>query len=784
MKRMNFYKKIVQRFVILLVVMFSSCNMQRSETVNKVNIIPKPVHVELKKGSFVLSNDTKITCSDELIELGNLFVQQTELISALKPVVTTDVIEVNVIVLNLDKTIEEEEGYKLDISKEKIVISGKNKAGILYGAQTLIQLISSGIHSKETIKIPCVAVDDYPRFKWRGMHLDVSRHFFTVDEVKKYIDIIAIHKLNMFHWHLTDDQGWRIEIKKYPKLTEVGAWREDRRREIWNIDDEQRVTYDKTKAYYGGFYTQKEIKDVVQYAQVRNITVVPEIEMPGHSRAALVAYPELSCFGYDTKVASAGYVGENWDFSDPFCAGNDASFEFLENVLEEVIDLFPSEYIHIAGDECSKNRWSQCSKCQARIKTEGLKDELELQSYFIKRVEKYLNSKGRKIIGWQEILEGGMNPSAAIMPWRGESALEICVEAAQVGHEVIMTPSDYLYFNAGWPAGNSISGLNMDLKNTYGYDPIPHGLEEKYQKSIIGLEACLWSEHTLTFKDVEYQVIPRIAALSEIAWTKQENKNWDDFSRRLNDVKAIYNKMDINYYIASPTGPADKTIFTDKAVVKFDSPSADIVIKYTIDGSLPTEKSKEYVSEFVVEETTTVTAASFDQFGQKSKDLTVLFEKQDYRQGKIIENPQSGIKYKTFNKRFRSATLVGGTPVKTGVIETVRIVDKNKSKHAGLILDGYINIPEKAIYTFFLASKDGSILHINDRLIVDNDGFHRGEDKEGNLIFKSEQVALDKGYQSFTIKYFDWGEGEMLRLFMQGSDGKKYEVTKEMLFHN
>ena len=631
--------------------------------------------------------------------------------------------------------------------------------------------------------LPSLIVEDHPRFKWRGMHLDVSRHFFSVTEVKKYIDILAMHKLNVFHWHLTDDQGWRIEIKKYPRLTETGAWREDRRGEIWAIDDNQRETYNETKPYYGGFYTQEEIKEVVQYAQDRSITVVPEIEMPGHSRAALVAHPELSCFGYETKVASAGYVGENWDFSDPFCVGNEMSFEFLQNVLDEVIDLFPSEYIHIAGDECSKNRWSQCSKCQVRIKTEGLKDEFELQSYFIKRIEKYINSKGRKIIGWQEILEGGMNPSAAIMPWRGESALEVCVEAAQGGHEVIMTPSDYLYFNAGWPVDKKISGLNMDLKSTYNYDPVPKGLDKKYQKSIIGLEACLWSEYTPTFADVEYQVMPRIAALSEIAWTKQEDKNWDDFNRRLDHMKAIYKKMDINYYVASPSGPNIKTVFTDKATVKFDAPAGGVKIKYTTDGTIPTEKSQEYISEFTVEETTTITAASFDQFGQKSKDLILLFEKQDFRQGEIIKNPKSGIKFRTFKGPFKSATLVDGIPVKTGILESVGIVDKSKSKDAGLILDGYISIPEKAIYTFFLASKDGSVLHINDRLVVDNDGFHKGEDKEGKLIFKSGQVALDKGYQPFTIKYFTWGEGEMLKLYMEGADGLKYELTKEMLFN-
>jgi hexosaminidase len=757
--------------VILSVLLLAACSSKKDV---KIAIIPKPFKVEAGSGSFAISEKTTLVCkSDDEKKIGQF------LIDALKKFNNVTLAEKNAetdaVVLSLNDTIKSlgDEGYKLIIANNKIEISAGKPAGLFYGVQSLIQLCGT----KGTVVIPCMTIEDKPRFAWCGMHMDESRHFQGKEFAKKFIDILAMHKLNIFHWHLTDDQGWRIEIKKYPKLTTVGAWREDREDENWNIDDDQRLPYPKDKPYYGGFYSQDDIREIVKYAQDRYITIVPEIEMPGHSRAALVAYPEVSCFGKEKKVASTGFVGEKWDFSDPFCAGKEETFEFIQNVLNEVMALFPSQYIHIGGDECSKRIWKTCPKCQARIKKENLKDEFELQSYFVKRIEKYLASKGKRMIGWQEIMEGGMDPSAMIMPWRGDDALKTALEAAQEGHQVIMAPSSYFYFNSGWS--------DLTLKKTYLYDPIPEGLDEKYHSAIIGLEACIWGEFTPTPASVEYQTMPRIAALAELGWTIKENKNWQCFQARLDDVKAIYKKMNINYYVPEPCGLEAKTIFTDKAIVSIDSAPAGTTIKFTTDGSDPVESSPVYKEKFEVTSTTTIKAESFDQYGQKSKITTGLFEKQDFRKSEdIAVMPENGIKYKSFKGRIKAADLVDqAIPSKCGIIDTIGVIDINGEADGGLVLEGLIGIPAEGIYTFYLASDDGSKLYIGDYNVVDNDGFHGGLDRKGNFIFKSGKIALGKGTHPITIKYFDWGGGEMLKVFIEGPGMEKQEVKKEMLFH-
>jgi len=641
--------------------------------------------------------------------------------------------------------------------------------------QTFLQTFSSDIISKSEIIIQNGFVNDYPLYNWRGMHLDVSRHFFSVKDVKKYIDILAMHKLNIFHWHLTDDHGWRIEIKKYPKLTEIGAFRKDRRSDKWGLADNQRKPYDDNKAFYGGFYTQDEIKEVVEYALERQITIIPEIEMPGHSRAALVAYPEYSCFQYDKELPTGGYVGDNWDFSDPFCAGKDSTFFFLQDILDEVIELFPSEYIHIGGDECSKNRWTQCPKCQDRIKNEGLKDEFELQSYFIQRIEKYINSKGRKIIGWQEILEGGINPSATIMPWKGTTALEVCVEAAKEGHDIVMSPSTYMYFNREWPNGDFVEGKALE--------------ENKFHKAIIGVEACAWSEHTQTFKDVEYQTMPRIAALAEVGWTA--HKNFDDFSSKLEILKAKYKKLDINYYIPFPTGLDDRTVFTDKANIELEVSQQNLIIRYTTNGSDPIKSSTEYKGIFTIDKTTTLKIATFDKYGQRSLVKTGMLVKQNFKKPDTLKQPKKGVKYSIIYDKFISAEQVGGITEKEGILDEIKLPKYKQGKELGFVFDGFINIPEKSIYTFGLSSRDGSILEIGDEIVVDHDGFHndyvtvinaKGE-KEKKIFFKKGEIALDKGLHQFKIRYFNWGNNPSIKLVIESPNLEKQEIKQSMLFN-
>jgi hexosaminidase len=423
------------------------------------------------------------------------------------------------------------EWYALGVMTDGIVISATTEAGLFRGSRTLIQLLEQG---RETGRLPCLSITDQPRFEWRGMHLDACRHFWSVEFTKKYIDLLARYKMNSFHWHLTEDQGWRIEIKKYPKLTELGAWRNGSQ-----VGPYARLQYDTIP--YGGFYTQEQIREVVAYAAARHINVVPEIEMPGHALAALAAYPHLGCTGGPYEVQRGWGV-----FEDVFCAGNDSVFTFLEDVLTEVMDLFPSKTIHIGGDECPKEAWKKCAKCQARMKDEGLKDEHELQSYFIQRIEKFVNSKGRKIIGWDEILEGGLAPNASVMSWRGT---EGGIAAARSGHYAVMSPGSHCYFDhyQGDPANEPLAfGGYTTVQKVYSYEPIPAELKPEEHKYILGAQGNMWTEYILTPEHVEYMAVPRMLALAEVLWTPKSKRNEADFIHRLENEFPKLEAMKVN----------------------------------------------------------------------------------------------------------------------------------------------------------------------------------------------------------------------------------------------
>ncbi len=410
------------------------------------------------------------------------------------------------------------EGYELIVNPDRVIIRAPQPAGLFYGTQTLRQLLPG--------PIPCLRIEDKPRFSWRGAMLDVARHFFPKEFVKRYIDLLAFHKLNVLHLHLTDDQGWRIEIKKHPKLTQIGAWREET-----NGDGKR----------YGGYYTQDDLREIVAYAAARHITVVPEIEMPGHALAALAAYPELSCTGGPFKVRTRWGIEQ-----DVYCAGNEKTFEFLQEVLDEVLAIFPSQFIHIGGDECPKARWKKCPKCQARIKAEGLKNEHELQSYFIRRMEKYLSSKGRRLIGWSEIREGGLPKNAALMDWIGGA-----VEGASDGHDVVMSPTSHCYFDyyqsqdtANEP--KAIGGY-IPLSKVYAFEPVPAKLAPSFHQHILGAQANLWTEYISTPQQAEYMTFPRLCALAEVVWSPADTRNWDDFSARLKTHLKRLDALGVNY---------------------------------------------------------------------------------------------------------------------------------------------------------------------------------------------------------------------------------------------
>jgi len=549
--------------VLLLSIWFFAFNNPYKDYQNSASdyqIIPKPVSLEMSNGRFLVDSKTKIVGASNLENEGKYFADMLNHVANTN--VTFEAGSSGNIQLKLDATIENEEGYTVSVTYDKIVISGKTTKGVFYGIQTLRQLMPASIESEtnqiEELTIPAVHIKDNPRYVYRGMHLDVGRHLFPVEFVKKYIDLIAMHKMNTMHWHLTEDQGWRIEIKKYPKLTEIGS-----KRHGTIIGHFPGTGNDETE--YGGFYTQEEVKDIVNYATERHVTVIPEIELPGHASAAIASYPFLSCFPEEPTVVNnnmgskAGkevqakgtpkIVQETWGvFDDVFCAGNEETFEFLENVLAEVIPLFPSEYIHIGGDESPKSNWKRCPDCQKRIKVNNLADEHELQSYFIQRIEKYVNAKGKKIIGWDEILEGGLAPNATVMSWRGEAG---GIEAAKQHHNVIMTPGHSCYFDHYQTENKANEPLAIGGKTTvadvYAYDPTPKELTEEESTYILGAQGNVWTEYMETSDYVEYMVLPRMTALSEVVWSPKEAKDWDDFKSRLNTMKARYDIMKLNY---------------------------------------------------------------------------------------------------------------------------------------------------------------------------------------------------------------------------------------------
>ncbi len=549
-----------------------------------VNIIPQPNSVQAKAGEFVLSSSTVISYdnadSKRMAELFQAYVN-TQYGISLK---TAEKKSGRNVIRFVSSAKGNEEAYQLEVSPQNIEVSGVN-AGLFYGYQSLVQLLP--LSGAADIKVGAVSITDEPRFAYRGLHLDVGRHMFPVSFIKKYIDILSSYKLNVFHWHLTEDQGWRLEIKKYPKLAEVGGFRKQTLIGNYKRDGD----YDHTP--YGGFYTQEEAREVVAYAKERFVTVIPEIEMPGHALAALQAYPELGCTGGPYDAAQTWGV-----FDQVFCAGKDQTFEFLQNVLDEVIDIFPSAYIHIGGDECPKAEWKKCPHCQKRIKDHNLKDEHELQSYFIQRIEKYVNSKGRRIIGWDEILEGGLAPNATVMSWRGDTG---GIAAASQGHDVIMTPNSYgLYLDhKQGPDRNreplSIGGYST-MEKIYGSDPVPQQLEESRRKHVKGVQGNVWTEYIETPNKVEFTIYPRILALSEIAWTNPAYKNWKEFSEvRTARALARVDQTATRYRVPEVYGLKDTVIYASEYVIRGLKPSVEGgKIYYTLDDYDPSDLDLEF----------------------------------------------------------------------------------------------------------------------------------------------------------------------------------------------
>ncbi len=589
-------KKIVALFLLVFVI--SSCSQKLKGGITP-QIIPTPLNQGIKEGQFVLNNATGIKYPEALKVSAELLKSFIENGSDFQLKTSNDIEFI------LDSELNNKEGYVLDVQPKKIKIRASTDQGAFYAVQSLKQLLPPEFENKslkeKQIAIECVTIHDAPQFKYRGMHLDVGRHFFSVNFIKKYVDALAMLKMNTFHWHLTEDQGWRIEIKKYPKLQEVGAFRNETL--VGHYNDEPQQFDGK---HYGGFYTQDEIKDIIAYAQARHVTVIPEIEMPGHSQAAIAAYPELGCSNEKVEVATKWGV-----FEDIYCT-KDETFNFLEDVLDEVLELFPSNYIHIGGDEAPKIRWKTCNDCQHRIKTEGLKDEHELQNYFITRIEKYLNSKGRQIIGWDEILEGGLAPNATVMSWRG---IHGAVEAAKQHHNVILTPGSHCYFDHYQSKNSSeplaIGGF-LPLDKVYSFNPIPEELTEEESEYVLGAQGNIWTEYIPTEAQVEYMAFPRILAMSEVVWSNPENKNYDDFVSRVENFNRRLDILDINYANHLYEVEGNLISENDKILYRLESLIKGKTKRYTLDGSEPNINSETYSTPIVITKSVTLKAAVFN----------------------------------------------------------------------------------------------------------------------------------------------------------------------------
>lgn len=597
MKRVSF------NLMGVLCILFSTCFYACSEkrTLNSdYEIIPKPLDVNCKgDASFLLKDGVSVIYPEnnqKMQDNAEFLVDYVEKQTGVKLTSHAGMPVDGAICLTLDLNDDNAEAYKLIVNDKRVCISGASEAGVFYGIQTLRK--SLPVAQDINVNLSAVEIYDKPRFAYRGAMLDVARHFYTVDEVKTFIDMLALHNINRFHWHLTDDQGWRIEIKKYPKLMSVASERKETVVGRWYSG-----IYDGKP--YGGYYTQDELRDVIDYAAKRHITIIPEVDLPGHMQAALTAYPELGCTGGPYEVRTIWGVSQ-----DVLCVGNDFTLQFVKDVLSEVADIFPSEYIHIGGDECPKVRWEKCPKCQERIKSLGLKSdakhtkEQRLQSYMIQEAAKYLKEKGKRIIGWTEILEGGLVPDATLMSWIGESG---GIEAAHQHHDVIMTPNTYLYFD--YYQSKKVEdeplaiGGYLPIEKTYNYEPMPKELTKEEQQYIKGVQANLWTEYIPVFSQVQYMVLPRLGAAAEVQWTDPSKKDYKDFLRRVPHLVAVYDCYGWNYATHVYDVNVDMKADTVNHVLNVQlSTMADDPIYYTLDGQDPTEKSLKYTKPFTIDQ--------------------------------------------------------------------------------------------------------------------------------------------------------------------------------------
>jgi hexosaminidase len=675
------------------------------------HIVPQPLSVTPGSGSFTLGPGTVIVYHASNAEvrksveyLAGLLRQSTGLPLPIVDAATMpkrDYIFFNYI---RDESLNRE-GYRLEATKDAVFLEANNDPGLFYAAQTLLQLLppevfASAKRSVAPWSVPCVTIVDTPRYTWRGAMLDVSRHFFPKEFVKRLIDHLAMHKINTFHWHLTDDQGWRIEIKKYPQLTKTSAWRADKEDVHWNVRTPQAPG---EPATYGGFYTQDEIREVVRYAAEKYITVVPEIEMPSHATAVLTAFPEFSCTGGPFTVPPGGI----WPIKDILCGGNDSVFVFLENVLREVADLFPGPFLHIGGDEADKTEWKRCPKCQARIRAEGLANEMELQSFFTRRIEGMLSRLGKRLIGWDEIMEGGLPARTAVMSWRGVAG---GLEAARSGHDVVMTPTSHCYFDyyQGDPALEPIAiGAFIPLETVYSFEPTPDSLTPAEAKHILGVQANLWTEYIPQPANAEYMYFPRLSAIAEIGWTAKHLRSWPSFLDRMETQFKRYDARGINAARSIMAVSVRDSFDTSawKRIVALSSQSGRGEIRYTLDGSTPSAGSQLYQEPFTITKSCVLAAATFMNGKAIGPTTTRRLSVTPFQDVRIsLSSPPENTKADPSGKRLidhRRATVAGVDTQWTGWknSDVMMVLDLGRTTQVQRVIVGFYRSPGGLVFS-------------------------------------------------------------------------------------
>ncbi|WP_336518296.1 family 20 glycosylhydrolase [Pollutibacter soli] len=761
--------KIVCAALFVCSILFTSSFAQSSSL---YPLIPYPQELIPRKGHFNITSNTVLVAdqkvfSNEIQQLKEILLLNLKMQSpgAAHP-------ESNYISFESDPTIANEEGYSLDISTGRIIIKVSSPTGLFRALQSLRQLTPVFLEERKStasISIPCAYIKDYPVYAYRGMHLDVSRHFFSMDYLRIFVDRLALYKFNKFHLHLTDDQGWRIEIKRYPLLTEKAAWRKfnnqdticmnmakDQDNPDMNIDPRFIKIID-GQMRYGGFYTQEEMRSLVQYAAARHIDIIPEIDMPGHMDAAIQLYPFLSC-------TDGGWKGG--PFTVPICPCKETTYEFAENVYKEIFDIFPYEYVHLGADEVNKTSWKDYAGCADFMKKENIGSVEELQSYFVKRMGKFFNAHGKKLIGWDEILEGGVSSTAYVMYWRSWVP-KAPVEAAKNGNKVIMTPGNPLYFDAV-PDQNS-------MRNVYQFNPVPAGLNEQQAANIIGAQANIWTEWIPTEARLEYMTMPRMLALPEVLWTNRHN-DYEGFQRR---VMMQYKRLDAlktKYRLPDIEGLVQENVFVKSATFSPKPPAPGLVLRYTTDGKSPNASSPVLDKPFTITRNTNIKIAAFN--GKVRGDVNSLeFKQQDLTPAVMVKRSHTGLDVFYFTGSTRTAAELKIEHAKKQWIQKSWEVnaDSIDSDVFGLVYTGVIRVPKDGVYSFYLTADDGAVLKIANQVVVDNDGLHSAKEKSG-------QIALQKGMHFFELKFIEGGGGYTLNLEVQEPGAKTRKKVPDSWF--